>query len=388
MTQQHRLEPLFRSDALQSFHELLSQIQAFDPVYRRFIRVRLVIDACMVQRELRWRLGGRQKPNARSSMQEAIDAGTLVLFAPTWLGREIEKHGADLAADTGVSEQRVLEEWHSFAGCIHFYEPNVGNTLQKHTAHVDPDDLPYKLVREQLGAHAIYSADADFDAMGEPRVNLNIDLLCRDYARAASIEVGITLGSGFTLTVSLEMVVTFVKFCIQAFRRLPPVARVLIVSAVALFLAHPVSRRRLVVLVRSTWSQLKQPSSPVRKILAEVARQFVAAQQDASRSAAAIRATLPPPKRPSALALARSICLVNRAPLSLPEIERRMRIEGYVSRSPYFTKYLQRLLRADGRFREVSPGSWVISTEGDRIAIFGGRDMTTPRSDRMVAGAS
>jgi len=77
-------------------------------------------------------------------MPEAIDAETLVIFAPTWLSREIDEHIKNIAADTEVSEQRVVEEWRELAQHIHFYEPEIRNT-NKHADCADPDDLPYKL---------------------------------------------------------------------------------------------------------------------------------------------------------------------------------------------------------------------------------------------------
>ncbi len=79
-------------------------------------------------------------------MQEVIDAETLVIFAPTWLSREIDEHTKNIAADTEVSEQRVVEEWRELAQHIHFYEPEISNT-NKQADCADPDDLPYKLVR-------------------------------------------------------------------------------------------------------------------------------------------------------------------------------------------------------------------------------------------------
>ncbi len=356
-----KIEPLFRSDALRGFHELLSQIAAFEPIYRRIFRVELVIDASMVQRELRWRLRGREKPDARSAMQEAIDAGTLVIFAPTWLSCEIDEHIKDIAADTKVSEQRVLEEWRKFAQQVRFYEPEISNT-KKYADCADPDDLPYKLVRHQLGADGVYTADTHFDAMGEARVNIKIDLLCRDYARAASVELGITLGSGFTLLVSLEILSALAQICIRSFKRLPPLAKVGLVSIAVFVIAHPVSRKKALDALRSVAFWFKEPTSPLRGILGEFARQFLTAHQNATKSAAAIKAILPPHRRRSAIVLARSICLVHKAPLLLEEIERRMRIEGYVSRSPHFKRYLRSLLRADQRFREVSPGLWTLQT--------------------------
>jgi hypothetical protein len=49
---------------------------------------------------------------------------------------------------------------------------------------------------------------------------------------------------------------------------------------------------------------------------------------------------------------------MSKEPLSVAEIERRMRFDGYASRSENFAAYLQRLLRTSKQFIEASPGMW------------------------------
>src|SRR2546430_6612592 len=88
-----RLDSLFRSDFLPllgSFLEMWPDLKHL--VELRVIQIRAIVDANVVQRELRWRLGKRVNPQARSRLQEAIDAGVLVLIAPNFLKLEIEKY--------------------------------------------------------------------------------------------------------------------------------------------------------------------------------------------------------------------------------------------------------------------------------------------------------
>jgi hypothetical protein len=86
--------------------------------------------------------------------------------------------------------------------------------------------------------------------------------------------------------------------------------------------------------------------------------QFAAAQQIAMQTYAEVQSALPEPRRRSAIQRARSICLVSKEPLSTLEIERRMRKEGYSTRSKDFGRYLRRLLRGSEQFLEVGPGMW------------------------------
>src|SRR5258708_27593078 len=76
------LETLFRSDTLRELREFLLKVPAFRPLLETLIQIRLIIDANIIQGELRWRLARRQKPHARTGLHEAIVAGVVVAFAP------------------------------------------------------------------------------------------------------------------------------------------------------------------------------------------------------------------------------------------------------------------------------------------------------------------
>jgi hypothetical protein len=85
-----RLDHLFRSDILPSLRnlfEILPDLKLL--VEQRILQIRVIVDADVVHRELRWRLGSREKPEARSGLEEAIDASILVLIAPDFLKLEI-----------------------------------------------------------------------------------------------------------------------------------------------------------------------------------------------------------------------------------------------------------------------------------------------------------
>src|SRR5437660_12717555 len=94
-------------------------------VVDKTLQIRLVLDANIVQRELRWRVRRRQKQGAKTALHEAIEAGVVVAVAPTVLEKEINDHVSDIANDANASEDRVREEWSEFRRCIHFYKPEL-----------------------------------------------------------------------------------------------------------------------------------------------------------------------------------------------------------------------------------------------------------------------
>ncbi len=92
----------------------------------------------------------------------------------------------------------------------------------------------------------------------------------------------------------------------------------------------------------------------------EFADQFFSAVAQVDETRGQIESALPPrsAKKRSAIMHARAICLMSDEPLSIADIEWRMRIDGYVSRNANFAGYLRRVLRTSGQFVEPSPGMW------------------------------
>src|SRR6266404_660 len=80
------------SDALRGVLNLRDEHPFLRPLLTDLMQIVLVLDASAVQGELRWRLGSRAKPTAKTSLHEAIDSGVVIAFAPIFLKREIEKY--------------------------------------------------------------------------------------------------------------------------------------------------------------------------------------------------------------------------------------------------------------------------------------------------------
>lgn len=102
------------SDALRTALKLRDEAPAFRALLEDIIQIVIVLDASAVNSELRWRLGSRNNPTARTSLHEAIDSGLVIAVAPIFLKQEIEKHLPLIASDTGVSVEAACAEWQLF----------------------------------------------------------------------------------------------------------------------------------------------------------------------------------------------------------------------------------------------------------------------------------
>ena len=352
------------SDQLPQLREFLSISPLLQEIFGETLQLRIVIDADIAQKELIWRLRKRRNPTARTALHEAIDSETIVALAPSFLEQEIKDHIAEIAARANVPVSCAVEEWQKFRSCLHFYDPEP--VKQPDPNCIDPDDLPYKWVCEQLGAHAIYSTDNHFKKMSVPLISVQLDLTVRDYARANSERLTIHLGTTFSLAIGFRVLTALCKTCMQMLKNLPSEVRAILLAGAFIAVAHPKLRSKGIKLFRSAFGQIDNLRPALGQAFIGLLIQAAMAESTAARTGAEIQSLLPPPRKLPAIVIARSVCLVNKEPLSLREIEEHMAKGGYVSKSQNFRAYLRRLLRKDERFIEVSPGQWTVRT--DRIA--------------------
>jgi predicted nucleic acid-binding protein len=348
-----RLDQIIRSDSLPHMSALCERHAVLQQVVDKTLQIRLVLDANIVQRELRWRVGRRQKEDAKTALHEAIEAGVVVPLAPTVLVEEINDHVAKIAKDKRVSEGRVREEWTKFRQHIHFYEPESTEIAGD---YVDPDDIPYKQTCIELGAHAVYTKDHHFQSMDVPLLMLDLDGVFRKYARANSVKLAFTLGSTFSITVSVSVLKELLTVSMKGIRRIPTPLKIAFGAAIAAALIYPKSRTKIIELCKTLWNKLNSPK--LRALLSSLVVQLAEAHEDARLTANQIKAALPMPRKRSAVVYAREICLIEGGPISLEAMEMKIRKAGYLTRSRNFAGYLRRVLRGSPAFVEVSSGTW------------------------------
>jgi len=159
----------------------------------------------------------------------------------------------------------------------------------------------------------------------------------------------------------LRSIFKLIKKSVDAFGRLPGWLQVAVAIAVFMVFAHPKSRAKVSATWESICAALRNAQPSLAGVLIQIGDQFVMAKATASDTFAEIQAILPKPPRRSALKQVRTLYLLNKRPLSLEEIERRMRNQGYSSRSKDFRSYLRRVLRESDQFTETVPDLWALN---------------------------
>lgn len=353
-----RLDTLFRSDTLpglRPFFESSPELKSL--VELHLLQIRAVVDADVVHRELRWRLGSRRNSDARSGLEEAIDSGVLALIAPNFLKVEIEKYLEVIADDTGKTFEEAQREWKLFQAKLCFYKP-LPHVVD--IGVVDPKDLPYKHASDDL-ALPVYTRDPHLQKMGAPVMWFCIDTVCRDHARATSVKLGFMVGSTYTVTVGAEAfkaAVQGIKSLFEGFRSLPPWLQFAIGASVAAALIHPKSRAKLLEVWNSVRNAASKFKGPLFKGLLVLMCQLAEAESAAKKTHRQIQSVLPPAQKVTAIVYARRVCVLSAGPLAIEEVLHRMRNEGYVSRARRPEAYIRRVMRESGQFIEDWSGMW------------------------------
>lgn len=345
------------SDNLASLRKLIAAMGIVGVVHQ----VRVVVDSNWVLRDLRWLLGSRSNPAARTAFQEVLASGTLVAYAPNALMTEVQEHIPDLARALGIEENRVWECWESYQTDLHFSKPDMARASQWSSLR-DPSDLPFVYLYGNVGAEAILTADNDIRDSTAKVVNLDVVLSLRDYSRAAAPEMTIKLGGALVLVAGIEtlhVAIGTLKAIYGGITNLPRGAQVILLIVGILAAAHPKARNLLMDGLRSISARAMESASLLAPALIRLASDLAEFQERAQRSWAATG--LSTERRYPARLVAYAVCLAASQPLGADEIERRMRVAGYKSVAREFRSYLVRVIRDDPRFEEIHPGLWRVT---------------------------
>jgi hypothetical protein len=213
----------------------------------------------------------------------------------------------------------------------------------------------------ELDAQAIYTTDPHLATMGAPVVSVLIDTHLRDYARASTVQIAVGIGYSVSFIVGWEFLQVVYKLlvrCVKGIRRFPAVAQIGLAVAGVIWVTHPRSRTKL----KEGWNTVKNSEAllTLEDTIADFAVQIAESAEKVKTNYQIVQAALPARQKRPLLMHARAVCAAADSPLSLAEMERQIRLGGYVSRSRTFRQYLRGVLRTDNEFVEVRPGEWAI----------------------------
>lgn len=353
-----------RSDSLKNLRDLNAAYPWLAEIISVF-QVRLVIDANIVIGDLRWLIKKRTSPDARTTLQEVMAAGTVVAYAPTFLDEELRTHFPRLAEECDVPVERFETAWADYRTSVHFFEPTDVLDAEAAAKVRDPKDLPYVQLRSEIGAAAVYSRDKDVAAMGAPVVKESYLRSLRDYSRAAPVTLTLTV-SGSVVAVASAATAYHVLRCVyglmQKIRDLPRGLQIALATVAVVALLHPGSRSWLAQAIKALPAHLRTAFDTVAPAVGYVVTEAFTAQEEANAALARARQYLPGSPRYRLGTHILAVCVAADRPLFIPEIERELRAAGCKARSKSFPLYLRRALQRDERFVADGVGRWSVAT--------------------------
>jgi predicted nucleic acid-binding protein len=350
------------SDDLLNLRDLFLNWPPFFRLLEILPPFRLVIDTNAVVEELLYLVKSRKNPSARTGLQEAIDSGAVVAFAPPKLRDEIAKHIPRLARQRGVPEESLRQAWAGYQSRITFVDVREASAEEMSSA-VDPDDLPFVYLYRKLDADAVLSRDRDIGAMGARSVELEVMLCVRDYAREKAPEVTLRAGA-LVVTVPVlagaHILVKLLRLAAKGFAELPAGIQLALLAGALAACAHPRSRKVMSKFVSARASELRDPA----RILLDAAGGFIgqwgAAEERVRLKQKSLERSVPRAVKSPLRMVARSVCLEAGRALTVEELARGVLRAGYKSKSAYLKQYLLRVLRQGESFVNTPDGCWTV----------------------------
>lgn len=322
----------------------------------------LVLDTNAVLGDLRFLAKSLRNQSARTRLQEVIDSGAVIAFAPLELQEEVLEKIPILAAKDGISEDLLRRAWDEYRPRLRFIEVGPFSADEK-AAAVDPDDLPFVTLYQMVEADAVVSRDWHIRAMGARSIKPEALNHVRDYARAKAPEVTLRVGAMAVTVPPAAGAYALWKLSVLAVKKfsgLPTWAQLALLGGVVAVGASSRVRGAVSTAISPLTTKLKAAAPVLLEILGTLAEELNAAQRKADESQSALEVYLPRPAKGPLKTVARRVCLQADAPLSVDELTRGILRAGYESRSSQLKYYLLRVLRQSDQFVCTADGRWTV----------------------------
>ena len=225
----------------------------------------------------------------------------------------------------------------------------------------DPKDLVYMAAQQQLGVSAIYSDDPHLERMGAPLVKGRIDDDLRDYARGSAVTLGVNIGSGLVVFISVPAMFRLFKSSLAWLLRQPLPFQLALGALAFTLLRSACVRTWLCNKWEQYWPALVELMTPIVVEYCESQAKAMDARQRLQRAMPA------PTKRRSALQYCQGACPADNCPRSLNEILEKMHEAGYRSKNKAPASYVRGVMRRSGIFVEFTIDRWMQCSPAERF---------------------
>ncbi|BDW94342.1 hypothetical protein MACH10_00270 [Thalassospira tepidiphila] len=193
-----------------------------------------------------------RKPHLKqTTLEEVVKSGVVRLYAPSWLEAEmLSSTIQQVSQKYEIPQETLFSSWESYKAII-IFDARFDYPKEVNSSCLDPKDAPYVQLQNAISALGILSNDRDIDALGGTRLDRELVMTIRAYARSASYSVSIKVGGVIISNISLSILRDVMLFFRDMVARMPNWMKLLLLVGVFFVLAHPESRARLSAVIKS-----------------------------------------------------------------------------------------------------------------------------------------
>lgn len=280
-----------RSDKLKELRALIKTWKDFEKVIGGAVQFRIVVDTNVVLGHIRWLAFKRKNETARTSMMEAIEAGTIDVYVPPSLFDEVEEHIDRIAEEEGQDREAMLAHRRHYQTKLKVCEPD-NNKVQRLQGGVDPDDAFFVALAETVAAQGIVSNDHHIEKMGGNRISVDCIVSLRDYSRATAIELNIKCMGvmlGWTSIAAVRGMFAAIKALMDGISKAPDWLKLALLAGGAFCVLHPGARE---VIVRGLKAVLAGIEEATPALISHLAKAATLAEQNKGEAQTHLSAAL------------------------------------------------------------------------------------------------
>lgn len=280
-----------RSDRLKELRASLAHLQKLDYPIAGIAKFSLVIDTNIVLAELRWLASRRTSKDARTGLMEILEAGTVKLYGPPALFREVEEKIPLMASSQCLDGEAMSVHWQVYKARITLAIPDA-ELVRSLRSGADPDDAEFVALEKTLCADGVLSKDAHISMMGGNRVSLDCVFRLRDYSRTTAVELNIRVaGAHFAIVgfAGIRACISGLKAVASGVRNAPGWIKAALLLAALLTLAQPRARTKVMETIRQLLEGAGSATPSVMKLVSDAAN---TAQRNRAQAEAHLNAAL------------------------------------------------------------------------------------------------
>jgi len=256
------------SKELAGLREEMVGVISVIPFLQQVFQMEVILDANIVLRDLIWTTTKRKNKNAKTDLQEVLEAETVIAIAPIFLKHEVEKHLPTISSLHRVAIEELEKEWRKLSNFIEFHT-EIDDLDISLTDVRDPNDLPYIKLQIKTGA-PIRTEDKDIPAMNGITISAQVIASLKDYSRHAAVEYTFKLQGVSLITFSSVAIVSIFKFVIhmtKSLGKLPSWILWTAVIALIVGLLFPLTREAILGWIGTLSYKLKSLGEDVVELL-------------------------------------------------------------------------------------------------------------------------